>query len=91
MPGFGLGGEPLFGGYGTVHKVVKNDGLATMVCRGTGITNDFGQGHQLSGFGCYVMLPDADWILTDDSRVTVSADGNATMRCTAALPYDELD
>ena len=85
MPGFGGGGEPVFGGFGKVKNVVKNHGFVTMTCKGTGITNDYGNGLQLDGFGCYVMLPDADWILTDDARVTVSKNGNATMKCTAAL------
>jgi hypothetical protein len=87
MPGFGEGGELVFGGMGTVKKVERNENTAMMICKGTGITNDFGPSHQVSGFGCYVMLPDEDWILTTDSRVNVTRNGKATMKCTATL-YD---
>jgi hypothetical protein len=91
MPGFGEGGEPVFGGMGTMKKVVRNDNHATMTCKGTDILNDYGRTHQLTGFGCYVMLPGEDWILTADSSVTVTRDGKATLKCTATFNVEETE
>jgi hypothetical protein len=85
MPGFGSGGELVFGGMGSVKNIERNENQATMTCKGTGIVNDFGRARDLSGFGCYVMLPGEDWILTADSRVTVAKNGKATMKCTATF------
>ena len=89
MPGFSEGGELIFGGMGTMKKVVRNDNQATMTCKGVDIINDYGRANQLSGFGCYVMLPDEDWPLTADSRVTVSKDGRATLKCTVTFADED--
>jgi hypothetical protein len=80
MLGADADGNPIFGQTGEVVLRVENRNNAMLMCKGE-VTNDSGRAQQFSGFDCGIALPRGGFVITTDSRTTVSADGNATMTC----------
>jgi len=83
MLGSDASGNPIFGGIGEVTTSVTNDNKTTITCKGTGIENDSGRGQSYKGFLCGIIDPFGNFLITSDSHATVSASGNATLKCTA--------
>lgn len=85
MPGSDVDGNIIFGGIGTATVVVENGNKVMVKCQGT-VTNLSDRAQSFEGFTCGV----GDGQLTDDSRATVSANGdgtgNGTVTCTFKKP-----
>ncbi len=82
IPGADENGDFTFGGIGMRTTEIENDGKVMLKCKGTGITNDSGQGQTFSGFTCGIFKSNEELVETEDTHATVSAKGVGTMTCT---------
>jgi hypothetical protein len=85
MPGSDANGNMIFGGIGTVTTLVENSNKIMISCKGSGITNLSGSGQSFKGFGCGIVDPNFNFFFTTDSSTTISASGQATLKCTATF------
>jgi hypothetical protein len=60
---------------------VENGNKVALTCKAT-VPNLSGKGQRYKGFPCNVAIPSGGFAVTTDSSLTVSASGEATLKCT---------
>jgi len=82
MPGSDADGNITFGGIGLRTTEVENGNKVMLKCKGDSITNLSGKGQSFDSFGCGIVTPSGGFVVTTDSKATVSASGVGTLTCT---------
>ena len=74
--------DPVLGAITSDTMIVENGNKVTLICKAT-VTNLSGRGQHFKGFPCGITIPSSGvFVVTTDSSRSVSASGQATLKCT---------